>query len=212
MKRTVVKLGGSTAFHAEMREWIFALATAGMPLVVVPGGGPFADQVRSAQKQMRFSDQAAHFMAILAMDQMGLAMVEMHDRLVSAHSFEEIDAALERGEIPVWLPSQICFSATEIPQSWDMTSDSLAAWLAGKIGAEALLLVKQTNAFDENSQILNLVADGVVDPLLPMMLKPATGFFLAGPAALVTARHRFSAGEVPGVRIGADRPLARGAA
>ncbi|NGN41290.1 dihydroneopterin aldolase [Mesorhizobium sp. CGMCC 1.15528] len=212
MKRTVVKLGGSTAYHAEMREWIFALAIADLPLVVVPGGGPFADQVRDAQKQMRFSDQAAHFMAILAMDQMGLAIVEMHDRLVPTRTFEEIDAALERREIPVWLPSQVCFSATEIPQSWDMTSDSLAAWLAGKMGAEALLLIKQTNAFDENSQLLNLVANGIVDPLLPAMLKLGTDFFVGGPDALAAARERFAAGAMPGVRIGAERSLARGAA
>ncbi|MEI5680929.1 MULTISPECIES: amino acid kinase family protein [unclassified Mesorhizobium] len=212
MKRTVVKLGGSTAFHAEMREWVFALAAAEMPLVIVPGGGPFADQVRDAQKQMRFSDRAAHFMAILAMDQMGLAIVEMHDRLVPARSFRDIEEALQRREIPVWLPSQMCLSATEMPQSWDLTSDSLAAWLAGKIGAEALLLIKQTNAFDENSQILNLVAVGIVDPLLPAMLKPGVDFFLAGPAALANARERFAAGEVPGVRIGAERSLARGAA
>ncbi len=204
MKRTVVKLGGSTAYHAEMREWVFALAAARMPLILVPGGGPFADQVRNAQKQMRFSDQTAHSMAILAMDQMGLAIAEMHDRLVPARSFEEIEAALERREIPLWLPSQICLSETEIPQSWDMTSDSLAAWLAGRIGAQVLLLIKQTNAFDGNSQILNLVADGIVDPLLPAMLKPGTDFFLAGPDALATARERFAAGAIPGFRIGAE--------
>jgi len=207
----VVKLGGSTAYHAEMRDWVSALAAAEFPIIIVPGGGPFADQVREAQRRMRFSDEAAHFMAILAMDQMGLAIAEMDEGLVPARSLEEIEAAIKRRCVPVWLPSQICLAADEIPKSWDMTSDSLAAWLAGKLGADALLLIKQTNAFDENSQFSNLVANGVIDPLLPDMLRPGTAFFLAGPAALASAGKHLAAGKIPGVRIGGEM-LARGAA
>ena len=64
MKRAVVKLGGSTAFDAEMDMWISALAGSALPLVIVPGGGSFADQVRQSQQRMGFSDEAAHAMAI----------------------------------------------------------------------------------------------------------------------------------------------------
>ena len=49
---------------------------------------------------------------------------------------------------PVWLPSTCGHPGVRqsLP-SWDVTSDSLAAWLAGKLGADALLLIKQTGAF-----------------------------------------------------------------
>jgi aspartokinase-like uncharacterized kinase len=33
-----------------------------------------------------------------------------------------------------------------VPHSWDVTSDSIAAWVAGAIGAERLVLVKPPGA------------------------------------------------------------------
>ena len=83
MRPAVVKLGGSTASAAGMDAWIAALAGSGLPLVIVPGGGPFADQVRQAQKRLGFSDGAAHAMAILAMDQFGHVILDRDERLIA---------------------------------------------------------------------------------------------------------------------------------
>ena len=110
-----------------MDVWIAALAASSLPLVIVPGGGPFADQVRDAQKRMGFSDAAAHAMAILAMDQFGHVILDRHERLAPARSLDEIEHALTDGKIPVWLPSSMAIPAPDIPCSWDITSDSLAA-------------------------------------------------------------------------------------
>jgi dihydroneopterin aldolase len=93
VKRAVVKLGGSMAGAAELGVWIAALVDSTLPLVIVPGGGPFADQVRDAQKRMGFSDKAAHAMAILAMDQFGHVLLDRHERLVPARSLAEIEQA-----------------------------------------------------------------------------------------------------------------------
>lgn len=198
MAATVVKLGGSTAYHAEMREWLDVLAGAPVPVVVVPGGGPFADRVREAQAEMSFSNRAAHFMAILAMEQMGVALLDMDERLTPARTAEEIGAAQAQGKLPMWMPAQMCDAAAEIPQSWDVTSDSLAAWLAGRIGAQALLLVKQTDAFEAINDIGELAAAGIVDPMLPSMLAPGTELHLAGPRSLTTARDCLASGRLPG--------------
>ena len=104
MRPLVVKLGGSTAGRVQMDQWITVLASATLPLVIVPGGGPFADQVRSSQKGMHFSDAAAHEMAILAMEQFGIVIAERHPRLQPARSFDELEAILAEGGVPVWLP------------------------------------------------------------------------------------------------------------
>ncbi|MGB3388186.1 MAG: dihydroneopterin aldolase [Pseudaminobacter sp.] len=210
MKRLVVKLGGSTAYHVEMTRWISALAGAGIPLVLVPGGGPFADRVREAQAPMRFSDRAAHFMAILAMEQMGLALADIHPRLAPARSLSDMETILANGRLPVWLPYELSRSAGDIPESWDMTSDSLSAWLAGRIGADALLLVKQTDALADSVE--DLAEAGIVDPLLPEMLGEETSLYIAGPCFLNDAAQILAAGKIPGSRIGKRRDLARGAA
>jgi Amino acid kinase family len=58
----VVKLGGSFAFSEHLRKWVEALAACVGRVVIVPGGGPFADAVRLAQTRMGFDDRAAHQM------------------------------------------------------------------------------------------------------------------------------------------------------
>src|SRR5262245_55260718 len=105
MKRAVVKLGGSTASGALMNIWISALAGSTLPLVIVPGGGPFADHVREAQARMGFSDGAAHAMAILAMDQFGTVILDRDQRLALARTVDDVLSALGGASIPVWLPS-----------------------------------------------------------------------------------------------------------
>src|SRR5260370_35911398 len=63
----VVKLGGSFAFSAILTDWIRTLASCAGRVVIVPGGGPFADAVRTAQLRMGFDHRAAHLMSIPAM-------------------------------------------------------------------------------------------------------------------------------------------------
>ena len=201
MRAAVVKLGGSTADHKAMDVWTAALAVARLPLVVVPGGGAFADQVRDEQRRLGFSDAAAHAMAILAMDQFGHVILDRHERFSPARSPEEIDQALADGKIPVWLPSAMAIPAQEIPASWGITSDSLAAWLAGKLGAETLLLVKQSRAFTKDDGVADLTARGIVDACFATMLPQGVDLFVAGPHDAATAAAELARGKLPGVTI-----------
>ena len=154
-----------------MDVWIAALAGSSLPLVIVPGGGPFADQVRDAQRRMGFSDTAAHAMAILAMDQFGHVILDRHERLAPARSLEDIEQRVGGRENPgLAAVRRWPFSAPDIPASWDITSDSLAAWLAGKLGADALLLIKQTGRSPEHDGVASLTARGIVDAGFAAML------------------------------------------
>lgn len=210
VKPVVVKLGGSTAEGGELDTWIAAFAAAALPLVIVPGGGPFAELVRMEQKRMGFSDEAAHAMAILAMDAFGCVILDGEARMAPARSLEEVARVLGEEKIPVWLPSAMMIGASDIPASWDVTSDSLAAWLAGRIGAETLLLVKQTQAFSAEDSASDLMARGVVDPAFAAMLPDGIGLYLAGPGDAGGAGRALAAGTLPGIRIGsAAGPLRR---
>lgn len=210
MRPAVVKLGGSTAGAAELDVWIAALAGSAMPLVVVPGGGPFADIVREAQRDMGFSDAAAHRMAILAMEQFGQIILDRHPRFVPARGVGDIEAALVTRRIPVWMPSELALSAPEISQSWEVTSDSLAAWLAGRLGAWTLLLIKQTDDFSADDDVATLSARGVVDAALPLMLPEKVALRLAGPRDAATAQSDFASGKLPGTLVAlASGPLRR---
>jgi len=160
---TVIKLGGSFAFSADLRDWIAAIAGCAGRAVIVPGGGPFADAVRAAQVQMGFDDRAAHRMGLLAMEQYGCAIKSLHEGLSLADSLDSISRGLADDQVPVWLPTQMALGATDIPQSWDVTSDSLAAWLARKIGAERLVLVKQVEPAHGTARAADLAERNIVD-------------------------------------------------
>jgi 5-(aminomethyl)-3-furanmethanol phosphate kinase len=168
----VVKLGGSFAFSRHLRDWIAALAICAGRVVIVPGGGPFADTVRSAQRRMGFGDRAAHEMAILAMEQFGRALASLDTRLSPADTVEAIRGDLDAGRVPVWMPARLALRADDIaPPSWELTSDSLAAWLAARIGARRLFLVKHVEPRLRAAPIDDLAAIGVVDAELPRRLQ-----------------------------------------
>jgi len=188
---TVVKLGGSLAGSVDLLAWLDALARCAGRVVVVPGGGPFAETVRAAQPKMRFDDHAAHRMAVLAMEQFGCALASLHERFRLAASVAAMQRAMRAREVPVWSPAKMVLGAPDIPESWDVTSDSLAAWLAGKIDAQRILLVKQVALGKEPINLEEIVSRGVVDRAFPWFLREsgASACILGatGPSALAAA-------------------------
>jgi 5-(aminomethyl)-3-furanmethanol phosphate kinase len=159
----VVKLGGSFALSTALRSWIDVLVKCGGRVIVVPGGGPFAETVRTSQAGMGFDDRAAHHMALLAMEQYGRALISLGASLSPATSAGAIRSELAAGRVPVWMPTQMVLEADDIAPSWEVTSDSLAAWLAGRIGARRLLLVKQAGLPAGSATVAELAAADIVD-------------------------------------------------
>jgi aspartokinase-like uncharacterized kinase len=162
---TVVKLGGGLLAHAERFEMalrsIENVARA-EPLLIVPGGGPFADTVRDADERFRPGDSAAHWMAVLAMDQHAHLIAARLSGGVLVRTAPEAIAAINAASIPVLAPYRWLRDADPLPHSWDVTSDSIAAWVAGAIGARRLVLVKPPGAS----------GDGAVDPYFARVLPP----------------------------------------
>jgi 5-(aminomethyl)-3-furanmethanol phosphate kinase len=158
-----------------------AIAAEAGSIAIVPGGGPFADAVRSAQPSMGYDDRAAHAMALMAMAQFGRALQSLNPALTLAASRSTILRALKDGKVPVWSPEPMARAAA-LPETWDLTSDSLAAWLAEALGAGRLLLVKHGRFEGAAIDAHDLAARGVVDPLFPRYLN-ASGAqaWLAGP-------------------------------
>jgi len=198
---TVVKLGGSFAFSAHLGDWIAAIARCAGRAVIVPGGGPFADAVRAAQAQMGFDDLTAHRMALLAMEQFGCAITSLHTALSLADSLDSMRRSLAHDQVPVWLPTQMALAAADIQQCWDVTSDSLAAWLAGRIGAERVLLVKHIEPAPETMRVTDLAARNIVDRAFADFLAASrVPAFILGPKdhAVIDRSLR---GEPAGARI-----------
>jgi aspartokinase-like uncharacterized kinase len=164
----IVKLGGSLAGAGTLEAWLAAIvATGGGRCIVVPGGGDFAEAVRIAQRRLGFSDRTAHLMALLAMEQYALLLAERAPALRLCDDEAEIAAALAAGGIALWRPRRMVEADPAIAASWDVTSDSLAAWLAPRVGATRLVLVKSAPAPEAAPSPERLAALGLVDPAFP---------------------------------------------
>jgi len=140
-----VKLGGSLADSHCLIPWLEALSQTSA--IIVPGGGLFADAVRQAQMHWHFDEQTAHHMAILAMRQYGRMLVGLCPKLVMATTLENL--AKHIGNAVVWLPDPESLDEEGIPATWDISSDSLAAWLSNKLCVKNLLLVKSIAELDK---------------------------------------------------------------
>jgi probable H4MPT-linked C1 transfer pathway protein len=143
---TVVKLGGGCLAREADFESVLRRLAAGPPVLVVPGGGPFADAVRAADTRLALADDAAHWMAILGMDQMAHLIASRLPSATIVESPDDAAAALLEGRVPVLAPFRWLREADPLPHSWDVTSDSIAAWIAGAVGATRLVLVKPAGA------------------------------------------------------------------
>jgi hypothetical protein len=145
----VIKVGGGLLEHIDhLHRVVAAISDASRTsrLVVVPGGGPFADAVRRVDERLALGDEEAHWMAILGMDQYAHLLAARIDSATVVNGREQIADAHRAGQIPVLAPSAWLKAADPLPHSWDVTSDSIAAWVAGELGAARLLLIKPPGA------------------------------------------------------------------
>jgi aspartokinase-like uncharacterized kinase len=117
--------------------------------------------VRKVDGELRLSDEAAHWMAVLAMDQYAHLLADRLRDGVVATNAREIASALRAGRVPVLAPSRWLRDVDPLPHSWDVTSDSIAAWVAGALGARQVVLVKPSGVADTRD---------AVDPYFPRAL------------------------------------------
>jgi aspartokinase-like uncharacterized kinase len=147
----VIKVGGALLERAsDLQIAIAAIdrAAPGRTLLVVPGGGPFANAVRAVDSLHSLSNDDAHWMAILGMEQFAVLLSSRLTGAALVHRHGEIARAHARGAIPVLAPYRWLREADPLPHSWDVTSDSIAAWVAARVGARRLILIKKANAHD----------------------------------------------------------------
>jgi 5-(aminomethyl)-3-furanmethanol phosphate kinase len=141
---TTVKVGGSLASHPEkLRALCATLSEVSKKhkLILVPGGGEFADIVRELDNRFSLSPSAAHRMAILGMDQYGFLLSDLTPNSVAVNTLEETTKILDSGKLPVFLPSNLLLSEDPLENSWDVTSDSIAVYLAGQLQSHRVVLV-----------------------------------------------------------------------
>jgi aspartokinase-like uncharacterized kinase len=147
----LIKVGGSlergSPEGTPLRELCVALAELARRhrLLVVPGGGRFADAVREAARRHPLGEDAAHWMAILGMEQYGYLLAALTPGGTPVRDLDAAWRAAARGATPILLPFELLSRHDPLPHSWEVTSDSIAAWLCGVAPAQRLVLLKDVD-------------------------------------------------------------------
>jgi aspartokinase-like uncharacterized kinase len=162
-KIKVIKLGGSLEQSRQLIDCLNCIANNVKDnMIIVPGGGLFAEHVRQSQQRWQFNDAIAHEMAILAMQQMALLFHSLQPNFQCLNTVKGIQSQIKKKAQIIWSPKISELNKAGIQASWDITSDSLAAWLAMQLQANQLSLVKATNVPDE-ATITQLIKRGILD-------------------------------------------------
>lgn len=150
----VVKVGGSLAENpASLRVLCRELTKQSKKhrILIVPGGGRFADEVREIDRAFDVSSTVAHKMAILGMDQFGLLLTDITRDSRATYSLQMAKRLSDEGILPILLPSRLMFREDRLERSWDVTSDSIAAHVASKMHAEKLILATDVDGIFSNN-------------------------------------------------------------
>ncbi|MCD1296166.1 amino acid kinase [Methanocella sp. CWC-04] len=129
----VIKLGGS--LFDEAPGLLNKIKDLDADILVVPGGGEFANIVRDIDRKYSLSDDAAHWMAILAMNEYAFYLSDKTGIPLR-------DSISSESGVRILLPYEMIKENDELPHSWDVTSDTIAAWIAHMAGAR---LIKATD-------------------------------------------------------------------
>ncbi|WP_406658305.1 amino acid kinase [Methanolobus sp. ZRKC2] len=178
MKRVVVKLGGSLMEDAAAvvrslsENFGVTKAQDAFSILIVPGGGSFANEVRSASEKYEIGDDAAHWMAILAMEQYAYYVLDKTG-IGSTDSIEKLPVG-----VTMLLPYRMLRETDKLPHSWDVTSDTIAAWIARKLDARFIKVTDVDGVYAEDvvqtwmtvDEVLNM-GPTCMDATLPLFLK-----------------------------------------
>jgi aspartokinase-like uncharacterized kinase len=136
----VLKIGGSLLPVArDLVSTLFSLAEEGYSFLIVPGGGPMADLVRELFARHKISEEAAHWMAILAMEQYAYFLADGTGAALTS----EIRPPLAGSCVEILLPYQsLLQDDAGLEHSWDYTSDCVALIAALRLKSS---LIKATD-------------------------------------------------------------------
>jgi aspartokinase-like uncharacterized kinase len=185
----VIKVGGSLAENPEgLRDLCGKLSELAekYAVAVVPGGGRFADAMRDFDQRFSLPSDVSHRMAILGMDQFGLLLSAVTPRSRVSRRLDDLKRIAAMKQVPIFLPSYLMFKEDPLENSWDVTSDSVAAYVAKRLAAGKLVLVTDVDGiFTEDPKksadaelmrtvsarkLLELGRRTSVDKFLPKML------------------------------------------
>ena len=158
----VLKFGGSLLTIPDLMKRLEAVIDRlrPSPVLIVPGGGAAADIIRNLDQNLGLSPKKAHRDAIAAMSYNAALLCRLNKSLRFVRNYEEALQVWSEGHSAVLDADSFLFDQPDhdnedsLQASWDITSDSIAAWTAQQWQADRIILAKSCDAPETNLSAL----------------------------------------------------------
>lgn len=139
--KQVVKIGGSLFPNYAID---LAKKLENTNSLIVLGGGEFANLIRKYDSEINFSQESNHWTAIDCMDIIAKLVNDKVESTKLAYSIDDAIAISDEGFTPIFVVSKFLREDDPFECSWDVTSDSIAAYISHRLNAN-LLIVTNVN-------------------------------------------------------------------
>jgi 5-(aminomethyl)-3-furanmethanol phosphate kinase len=167
MCKILVKVGGSLLGLPDLGIRLHGLAEhlSADQVLFFPGGGPTANLVRDWHSRFQFDEEAAHQLAVRSLRLNAELLARLMPEVPLGNGYEKsrmmiLDPVLLLDRYDSECPDDAP------PHTWDVTSDSLAAWIALRWPTEDLLLLKSVPC-PIGQTVTAASRIGLVDPYFP---------------------------------------------
>jgi len=177
----LIKIGGSLTYEAEplLKALKNYAREKNKKIVIIPGGGDFADVVRKIDKTLNISNSLSHKLAIKCMDLIGEVYAEIGD-IKAYDTLFDLKREIEKEKIAILLPSKILLSTDIAEHSWAITSDSLSLYIGKLLDVREVIIATDVDGIYDKfpgGKLLNIInANDIkgltsVDEKFPILLK-----------------------------------------
>ena len=151
--------------------------------LIILGGGEFANLIRKYDLNLTFSSEVTHYTAIDCMD---IIAKLVNDKVESArlvYSIDEAQKVSDKNLTPIFVVSDFLKKEDPFECSWDVTSDSIAAYISHLLNANLLIVTNVNGIYtrepsEEGSKFINKIdakklltfEESSIDVMLPSLL------------------------------------------
>ena len=177
----IVKIGGSLTYDAKplLKALKSYAKENNKKIVIIPGGGEFANVVRKIDKALNISNSLSHKLAIKCMDLIGEVYAEIGN-IKAYDTLFNLKREIEKEKIAILLPSKILLSTDIAEHSWAITSDSLSLYIGKLLDVREVIIATDVDGIYDKfpgGKLLNIInANDIkgltsVDETFPILLK-----------------------------------------
>lgn len=149
--KQVVKIGGSLFPNYAID---LAKKLENTNSLIVLGGGEFANLIRKYDSEINFSQETNHWTAIDCMDIIAKLVNDKVESTKLAYSIDDAIAISDEGFTPIFVVSKFLREDDPFECSWDVTSDSIAAYISHLLNANLLIVTNVNGIYTQEPKEL----------------------------------------------------------